>query len=102
MPFKGFRVFELAVAFFRRIKRLKLAPHLRRQLERAASSVALNACEGYGRRSPDDKRHFYQMALGSMRECQAILILIEVKDAELLDQADHLAAALYRLCTRVA
>ena len=39
------------------------------------------------------------MALGSMRECQAILVLVEAKDAELLDLADHLAASLYRLVT---
>src|SRR5262245_54615080 len=72
MVFKGFRVFDLAVRFFKMIRRLKAPAHLRTQLERAASSIALNAAEGYGRRSPADKRRFYQMALGSMRECQAI------------------------------
>lgn len=102
MVFKGFRVFELAVRFFKMIRRLKVPAHLRDQLERAASSVALNASEGYGRRSPADKRRFYQMALGSMRECQAILVLIETKDKEVLDLADHLAASLYRLCVRAA
>ncbi len=99
MKFKGFRVFELAARFFRRVHRLRLPRHLRDQMERAAASVALNAGEGYGRRTWPDKRHFYQMALGSMRECQAILVLVEAKDPELLDLADHLAASLYRLCT---
>ena len=99
MQFKGFRVFELATRFFQGIKRLQLPRHLRDQMARAAASVALNAGEGYGRRTWPDKRRFYQMALGSMRECQAILILVDAKDRELLDIADHLAASLYRLCT---
>jgi four helix bundle protein len=98
MKFKGFRVFELAVRFFKRVRGLRLPKHLRDQMERAAASVALNAGEGYGRRTWPDKRRFYQIALGSMRECQAILVLMEVKDKELLDLADHLAASLYRLC----
>jgi hypothetical protein len=68
MKFKGFRVFELAARFFRRVRQLKLPRHLKDQMERAAASVALNAGEGYGRRTWPDKRRFYQMALGSMRE----------------------------------
>jgi four helix bundle protein len=94
-----FRVFQLAVKFFRKCKRLKLPRHLRDQLDRAASSIALNACEGYGRESWPDKRRFYQTALGSVRECSAILALADVKDQDLLDDIDHLGAALYRLCT---
>ena len=94
-----FRVFQLAVAFFRKCKKLKLPRHLRDQLDRASASIALNACEGYGRESWPDKRRFYQIALGSVRECTAILTLAGVEDHELVDLADHLAASLYRLCT---
>ena len=96
---KDFRVYQLAVSFFRMTRRLKLSRSLRDQLDRAAASIALNASEGYGRRGWADKRRFYQIALGSLRECQAILTLADVQDPVLLDLADHLGASLYRLCT---
>lgn len=38
------------------------------QLRRAAVSITSNIAEGYGRRQPKDKEHFYQMAKGSLDE----------------------------------
>jgi hypothetical protein len=38
------------------------------------------------------------MALGSQRECLGVLDMAEIKDANLLDLADHLGASLYKLC----
>lgn len=39
-------------------------PALRDQIERAASSVALNLAEGCARRTRPDRRHFFAMAQG--------------------------------------
>jgi four helix bundle protein len=40
------------------------------QMRRAGVSTASNIVEGCGRRSPEDFRHFLDMAFGSLRELQ--------------------------------
>ena len=92
-----FRTYVLSVRLYHELHRLSLPAHLRRQLDRASSSVSLLLAEGYGRRSPADKRRFYQMSMGSLRECQAIMTLAQRKDPDLLDLADHIAASIYKL-----
>ena len=94
---KNFRTYELAVTFYRDLKKLRIEMHLRDQLLRAAASVALNAAEGYGRRTTADRRRHFHIALGSLRESQAVLALAEVEDAKLLDLADHLGGCLWKL-----
>jgi four helix bundle protein len=96
---KNFRSYWLAVQLYRLLARLSPPRHLRDQLERAAASVCLNLAEGYGRRQPRDKRHFYQIALGSLREVQAILELAQPEQSEAKRLADQLGGALYRLCS---
>ena len=66
------RSFHLAVQFYQHAEGLKLPHHLKEQLLRAASSVALNLSEGTGKLSKKDRCRFFQIALGSVRECQAI------------------------------
>ena len=92
-----FRTLDLAVEFCQQVKLLKLPIHLRDQMLRASSSVALNLAEGSGKPSPKDKRRFYSIALGSLRECQAILRIEGIEDLKLLDFADHLGASIYKL-----
>ena len=62
---------------------------------RAASSVALNLSEGSAKRSPADRRRFYEIALGSVRECEAIVELLEAK--RLKEPVDKLARHVYKL-----
>lgn len=45
------------------------------QMRKAASSVPANIAEGYGRRAPRDKAHFYTIAVGSAEELKYFLIL---------------------------
>ena len=57
----------------------------------------LNLAEGYGRISKRDQARFYRIALGSLRECQAVLDLYLTSTPEAIECADKLGAHLYRL-----
>jgi len=94
---KNFRSYRLAVEFYRLCQTLKLPRALRDQLARASASVPLNLAEGAGRSSRDDRVRFYQIAFGSIRECQAILDLAPSKVVRVISAADCLAAHIYKL-----
>jgi four helix bundle protein len=64
---------------------------------RAASSVALNLSEGSAKRSIADRRRFYEIALGSVRECEAIVELLEPDSRQLKEPVDRLARHVYKL-----
>lgn len=97
---RNFQTYELAVQLYRRVKTLEVPSHTRDQLLRAAQSVALNLSEGSAKPTLRDKRRFYAIAFGSIREVQAVFDLIEVRDSQLIDLADHLAACVYKLTYR--
>ncbi|MGE3386767.1 MAG: four helix bundle protein [Bdellovibrionales bacterium] len=42
-------------------------------------SIALNLAEGSGKETNADRRRFYQIAMGSLREAQAIIDLYDPK-----------------------
>jgi four helix bundle protein len=46
---------------------------LTNQLRRASSSISANIAEGFGRRSKNDKLHFYTIAYGSLLEVKSFL-----------------------------
>ena len=95
---KNFRSYTLAVDFCKRAKALLLPYYLKDQLNRASSSIALNLAEGNGRINRADKRRFYIIAFGSIRECQSIMdIAEENSDEELVNLLDSLAAHVYKL-----
>ena len=50
------------------------------QISRAAISIPLNIAEGCGRWAKNDKRRFYQIAQGSIAECDAALDVIEASE----------------------
>ena len=76
---------------------LKITGHLRDQLLRASSSIALNLSEGNAKFSAREKKRFYQTAYASQKECQTILRLAHNQEPEIEKLADHLGASLYRL-----
>jgi len=95
---KNFRTYNLSVAFYRSATAVPLPRHLGDQFKRAASSIVLNLAEGWGKQTNADQKRFYEIALGSLRESQAILEIAPIKNhQELLLLADKLAAHLYRL-----
>lgn len=60
--------------------------HLKDQLIRAATSVALNIAEGDGKWSSLDKQNFFKTARGSLYECVAVIQVLHrrgiVRDSE--------------------
>ncbi len=94
---KNFRTYSLAVDFYRQIKCHKLSKNLRDQLDRAASSIVLNLAEGYGRDSRADQKRFYTIAMGSLRECQAILEICGIEGSQAWKTLDTVAAHLVKL-----
>ena len=98
---KDFRTLNLAVSFYRSCRQLALPFHLKDQLLRASSSIALNLSEGRGKITAKDQRRFFSIAMGSVRECQAILLLADLDEQqELVRLLDHIAASTYRLIQR--
>lgn len=97
--FKNFRTYKLAVEFYHLTGTLQVESHLRMQLSRAASSIVLNLAEGAGRSYGKDQARFFQIAFGSLRECQAILDLAR-NSSQALENADILAAHIYRLINK--
>ena len=94
---KDFRTFNLAVTFYREARCLQLPAHLRDQLSRAASSIALNCAEARGKDSLKDQLRYFRIAMGSVRESQAVLILADLDAAPIWMTLDRVAASLYRL-----
>jgi four helix bundle protein len=92
-----FRLYTSAIRFYQLCKPLRLPAYAKDQLLRASSSVGNNIGEGYGRISIKDKKRFYRIALGSVRECQTIFAQEQIADAVLLDVADFLGGGLYKL-----
>ncbi len=92
---KNFRTLELAKELYAESRHLKLSQPIRDQFERAVLSIALNLAEGSAKPSTKDRHRFYHIALGSLRETQVILELIDQK--ELVKKADVLGAHLYKL-----
>ena len=93
----NFRTYNLSILFYKECEKLHVSSCLRNQLMRASSSIALNLAEGNGRKQTNDRKHFFQIALGSARECKAILDLTINTPKNLIDQADSICAHIYRL-----
>ncbi|MES3036345.1 MAG: four helix bundle protein [Bdellovibrionota bacterium] len=93
----GFNAFDLAKDYYSICKTIRLPPYAKDQLLRASFSVALNLAEGSGKRTRNDKRRFFSIAFGSIRECQAICQLEGIDNKELLEIADKLGAILFKL-----
>jgi four helix bundle protein len=97
MTMNNFRTFDSAAAFWRISRTLVLGGALKEQLSRAALSIALNLAEGRGKATRRDQVRFFSIAMGSVRECQAILMLAELEGGEAWELLDSTAAQLYRL-----
>ena len=96
MKMKRFRTLNLAVKLYKRCNEIKTRRSIKDQLDRASLSIVLNLSEGSAKPSEKDRKRFYYIALGSLRETPA---LIDVENLDhLSNDADILGAHLYRLC----
>ena len=94
---KNFKTYHLAKNLYLDCQGLKMPNrHVQDQLQRASLSIALNVAEGHGRRTGKDRRRHYYIALGSLREVQAILDITQSEPQT--EKANILGAHLYRLC----
>ncbi len=91
---QNFRTYQLAKALFHNLKVLNVKGEMKDQLERASLSIVLNLAEGSAKTGKDRKR-FFTIAMGSLKETQAIIDLMEHQ--ELMAQANIVAACLYKL-----
>ena len=99
MGLTNFRAYQISLEFYWECQKFKCARHLGEQLLRASSSVTLNLAEGSGKPTPRDRARFYFIALGSLRECEAILDLSRaVQDTQIKILCDRLGSHLYQLC----
>ncbi len=93
---KNFRTYQLALSLYQECQRIKIKNAvIRNQFERASLSIVLNLAEGSGRLSVNDKKRFYAIALGSLKETQCLLLLLN--EQGLLTQSNHLNAMLINL-----
>ena len=92
-----FRSYQLSLEFHSLVSSLRCAGYLRSQLLRASSSVCLNLAEGCGKDSPLDRKRSYLIALGSLREVQAVLDLTPSTPESMRSMGSQLGAYIYRL-----
>ena len=92
---KNFKTYQLAKKFYNNSKRLYLKEPLGNQFKRATLSIILNLAEGSAKPSSKDKKRFYAISLGSLREVQAILDIANNKI--LLKEINILGGFLYKL-----
>ena len=76
---------------------IQLPYYLKDQLLRAASSISLNLAEGRGKSSRKDQLRYFDIAMGSTRECSAVLALVDIDCPELYRLLDRLGGSLYLL-----
>jgi four helix bundle protein len=93
----NFRTLNLAIEFHELAESLDIKGHMRDQLARASTSIALNLSEGNAKPSVKEKKRYYQTAYASCQECKTILKLAKNQEAKLDQTIDHLGASIYKL-----
>ena len=93
----NFRTYNLAVEFYRSAKTLPLTGSIKEQLNRASLSIPLNLSEGRSRATLKEQKRFFNIAFGSLRESQTILLIENLENTAQYRLLDKLAAHLYRL-----
>ena len=92
---KGFLAYDLAIQLHSQCQSIKTQAYIRDQLQRASLSVALNLAEGSGKPSKTEQRRYYAIALGSLRETEALLQILNQSESQ--KTADRLGGMLHRL-----
>ena len=96
MTMQKFKTYQLAIKFYHNSRKLSLREPLKNQFHRASLSIVLNLAEGSAKPTAKERKRFYRISLGSLREVQAILDIIGHQN--FMREADKLGAYLYKLC----
>ena len=96
MAMQNFRTYQLALNLVREAQKVKVRAPYRDQFERSSLSVVLNLAEGSGKTSNRDRLKYYEIALGSLRETQALIDILNLANLEPI--ADQVGANLFNLC----
>lgn len=78
--------YQHAIAFYRHARTIRVGlprglADLGDELFRASGSICRNLAEGAASYSPDQKRRYFRIALGSAGECACILDQVEIEEA---------------------
>jgi four helix bundle protein len=91
----GFLALDKATELYWQCEKLRLREPIKSQLLRASLSIALNITEGSGRVHFKDRRRFYSIAMGSLRETQCLIRIL--RNEELAREYDRLGGLIYGL-----
>ena len=99
---KNFRTYDLALELHREVQKecavRGVKGELLDQVKRASISVVLNVSEGSGKLTVKDRKRFYSIALGSLREVQACCDLLGLSSTDSSHQlAGKVGGCLFRL-----
>jgi four helix bundle protein len=93
---QNFRTYQLSLDFYRQCRGLQIKGSIRDQLERASLSICLNLAEGCAKQTVIERRKFYRISYGSLKESQCILEILDSNNM-LQSKADLLGAHLFKL-----
>ena len=92
---------EVAIEFYRSINEVKVPIFLRDQLARAASSIVLNLAEGNAKPTLKDKRKFFYISYGSLKECEVIYKMQGLEHTNSFQLLDKAGALIWKLCKAI-
>ena len=90
---KNLRTYQQAKDLYKQGQLQAFKGEMRDQFERASLSVVLNIAEGAGKVGRD-RIKFFRIAMGSLREVQACL---DIMDSPLIGLADQIGGGLHNL-----
>lgn len=91
----NFRTLNLAIEIYKKLKKVKLSGAMKNQFERASLSIVLNLSEGSAKPTIKDRRSFYYISYGSLKETRTILQLADINDLD--QELNKLGAYIWKL-----
>lgn len=94
---KNFKTLEFAIELHQLLLKYHLQGFHKDQIQRSSLSVALNLSEGAARFTVNEKRRFYRIAFGSLKETQTLMKAANITDKKVVDLANLTGASIWKL-----